>query len=115
MSSVGTIVGLICGFVWASPALAQVGEAVPLPPDVVARDAEGRVTVRAVRIAEPLTIDGQLDEDVYRDVPAIDGFVQQEPRRKRSRPARRPKPGSSSTTTTSTSRRATGTASPSAW
>src|SRR5207248_2450033 len=39
----------------------------------------GQTTVRAVRLTEPLRIDGALDEAVYRTVPPIDGFIQQEP------------------------------------
>jgi len=69
------------------PASAQGdGGPSPLRPDVfsspaatVARDSAGRVTVRATRISEPLSIDGALDEDVYARVQAIDGFLQQEP------------------------------------
>ncbi len=45
----------------------------------MARDADGRVTVRAVRIAEPIVVDGRLDDPIYEAVPAIDGFVQQLP------------------------------------
>jgi len=37
------------------------------------------VTVRAVRVATPLRIDGRLDEDVYSAVESITGFIQQEP------------------------------------
>ena len=48
-------------------------------PAVAARDAEGRMTLRAVRLAEPLAIDGVLDERFYRDVPALSDFVQVEP------------------------------------
>ena len=51
----------------------------PVPPEVIARDAAGRVTVRAVRIETPLSIDGRLDEAVYGEVPAISGFIQNEP------------------------------------
>ncbi|HSF19757.1 MAG TPA: DUF5916 domain-containing protein [Vicinamibacteria bacterium] len=51
----------------------------PAPPAVVARDAEGRVTVRATRVREPVIIDGVLDDPVYHEVEAIAGFVQQEP------------------------------------
>jgi hypothetical protein len=40
---------------------------------------DGGVTIRAVRIAEPLHIDGRLDEGVYTTVPAISDFMQQEP------------------------------------
>ena len=51
----------------------------PVPPEVLARDAAGRVTVRAVRIETPLSIDGRLDEAVYGEVLAISGFIQNEP------------------------------------
>lgn len=55
---------------------------VPLPPtlpEVVARDEAGRVTLRAVRVEEAVSLDGKLDDDVYTRVKAITGFVQQEP------------------------------------
>lgn len=52
----------------------------PRPPASVARDAAGRVTVRAVRSVRPITLDGALDDEVYAEVQPIDGFVQQEPR-----------------------------------
>jgi Domain of unknown function (DUF5916) len=51
----------------------------PDPPAVIAHDDEGRVTIRAVAIDEPLHIDGRLDEAIYRRVPAITEFVQIEP------------------------------------
>ena len=51
----------------------------PQPPEVVARDAAGRMTIRAVRLEVPLDIDGVLDERFYRDVPALTDFVQVEP------------------------------------
>jgi len=51
----------------------------PVAPDVITRDPEGRATLRAVRIAQPLRIDGALDETLYRDVPAISDFIQVEP------------------------------------
>ncbi|MEO5742637.1 MAG: hypothetical protein ABIS29_18780, partial [Vicinamibacterales bacterium] len=59
---------------------AAPGLAVPQPPATVVRTTEGRVTVRAVRIPEPLRLDGRLDESVYTTVPAISDFIQQEPR-----------------------------------
>ena len=43
------------------------------------RDADGRITVRAMRAGEPLRIDGRLDEAIYAATEAITGFVQQEP------------------------------------
>jgi hypothetical protein len=55
------------------------GPAPPLAPDVISRDGAGRATVRAVRVQEPVRIDGVLDEALYRDVPAISGFIQVEP------------------------------------
>jgi hypothetical protein len=55
------------------------GPSPPAPPAVMARDSQGRVTIRAVRIAEALRIDGVLDEAAYRTIPAIDDFIQQEP------------------------------------
>ena len=51
----------------------------PRPPAVVARDAQGRASVRAVRLATGIRLDGRLDEPVYETVPAIGDFVQQMP------------------------------------
>src|SRR3954469_23060615 len=47
---------------------------------VVERTAPDRVTVRAVRLATPLRVDGRLDEEVYARIPPISDFIQQEPR-----------------------------------
>jgi hypothetical protein len=55
------------------------GPPAPVAPATMTRDAEGRATVRAVRIASPINLDGQLDEAVYREVQAISGFIQTEP------------------------------------
>ena len=63
----------------AQPAPPPVQPPAPLPPDVVARDADGRVTVRAVALTERLRLDGRLDEEVYRAVPAVADFIQQLP------------------------------------
>lgn len=51
----------------------------PIAPEVISRNAEGGVTVRAVRIPEPLRVDGKLDEEIYTRVPAFGDFVQQDP------------------------------------
>ena len=51
----------------------------PRPPAVIARDTQRRATVRAVKLATGLRLDGRLDEPVYGFVPAIDDFIQQEP------------------------------------
>ena len=48
----------------------------PAAPEIIARDERGRATLRAVRLTEPLTLDGALDERVYRDVPPVTGFFQ---------------------------------------
>ncbi len=56
------------------------GPAPPEAPDVIARDETGRVTVRAIRLPESLQVDGKLEESVYRTVPSMSGFIQQEPR-----------------------------------
>ncbi|MSO56466.1 MAG: hypothetical protein EXQ55_06025 [Acidobacteria bacterium] len=61
------------------PAPVIDGPPPPVPPAVVTRDAEGHVTLRAVRLAEPLILDGRLDDPVYDTVPAVSDFVQQEP------------------------------------
>ena len=56
------------------------GPAPPLAPEVIRRSADlTRATMRAVRITSPLTIDGRLDEAIYRTVPSISDFIQQEP------------------------------------
>ena len=59
-------------------AAAQAPPAVVLP-QTMSRDAEGRVTVTAVRVTTPLRIDGVLDEALYRTVTPISDFVQLEP------------------------------------
>jgi len=51
----------------------------PLTPEVIARDSEGRITVRATRLAEPIVVDGRLDDPVYSRVKPVNGFIQQEP------------------------------------
>jgi hypothetical protein len=63
------------------PAVAAQNPAdgIPVPPAVQARDSEGRVTVRAVRVEEPPRIDALLDESIYRQQTPITGFIQQDP------------------------------------
>ncbi|MEQ1758933.1 MAG: DUF5916 domain-containing protein [Vicinamibacterales bacterium] len=55
------------------------GPAAPMAPAVLARDSQGRVTVRAVRLASPLTIDGTLSEPTYEVTESMGGFIQNEP------------------------------------
>ena len=39
----------------------------PVPPAVASRDEAGHVTIRAIRLTEPLVLDGRLDERIYHD------------------------------------------------
>ena len=61
------------------PPLTIDGPAPPHPPDVISRDANGRATMRAIRLVEPLRVDGALNERVYIEVPAVTDFIQKEP------------------------------------
>ncbi len=56
------------------------GPEAPLAPAMINRDTQGKATMRAVRISRPITLDGQLDDDVYATIPAVGGFIQQFPR-----------------------------------
>ena len=49
-------------------------------PETITRGSDGDVTVRAVRLDEPLSLDGALDEAVYQRVRPASGFIQIEPR-----------------------------------
>ena len=49
------------------------------PSEVVTRDVIDGVTVRAVMLESPLSLDGRLEEDIYQQVPSISDFIQQEP------------------------------------
>ena len=52
----------------------------PAPPAVITRDASGHATVRAIKLTAPLTVDGRLDEGVYRDELPFGGLLQVVPR-----------------------------------
>ena len=54
------------------------GPPVPVPPEVITRDASGRATVRAVRLGAPIRVDGQLDEALYKG-PSMSDFIQAAP------------------------------------
>ncbi|MDA1092623.1 MAG: DUF5916 domain-containing protein [Acidobacteria bacterium] len=51
----------------------------PVAPAVMTRDEQGRTTVRAIRLSVGIRVDGELDEAVYTEVPAITDFLQQVP------------------------------------
>ena len=53
----------------ATPIFAQEPLA-PIGLPVMTRDAEGHATVRAVRLSQPLRIDGRLDDEIYQTVSA---------------------------------------------
>ena len=55
------------------------GPSAPVAPETMNRNAAGRATVRATRLTQPLRIDGALDEALYRELPAMNGFIQIEP------------------------------------
>ena len=63
----------------APDTFAAGGPPPPVAPETVSRDESGHATVRAVRIDQPLRLDGRLDEEVYALVPPVDGFIQQLP------------------------------------
>ena len=50
----------------------------PIPPSVITRDG-GQATMRAIRLTEPLEVDGRLDESVYDTVEPVSDFIQQLP------------------------------------
>jgi hypothetical protein len=62
---------LVSALLLPASALAQRPPQAP-PPTVPA--------ITATQVSEPIRIDGQLDEPLYRDVPPVTGFLQVEPR-----------------------------------
>ena len=105
----------LCAAAAAAPAGAQSVDvsadapAAPIAPEVITRDNDGRATIRAVRVSQPLRIDGALDEILYRDV-RRSRTSSRSSRTAARPPPNAPRPGSPSTTTTSTCRSRCGTA-----
>jgi hypothetical protein len=66
----------------ARPVVAEqaMPPAAPVAPATIVRDSGGRATVRAIRLSEPLRLDGRLEEEVYRTVEPFGDFVQALPR-----------------------------------
>src|SRR5262245_14123160 len=56
------------------------GPPAPVPPATISRDDRGQATVRAIRLAAPLAVDGRLDEDVYTQNPPFGELIQVVPR-----------------------------------
>ena len=52
------------------------GSPPPVAPSTITRDASGRPTVRAIRLDEPLVLDGKLDDAIYSDHPPFGDFIQ---------------------------------------
>ncbi|NNL30079.1 MAG: carbohydrate binding family 9 domain-containing protein [Gemmatimonadetes bacterium] len=55
------------------------GSPPPAFPASITRDARGRATVRAIRLDEPLVLDGELNESVYSEYRPFGDFVQVTP------------------------------------
>ena len=55
------------------------GPAPPVVPEVITRDDLGNATVRAVRLTQPIQLDGQLDEAFYQVTHSISDFIQSVP------------------------------------
>src|SRR4029450_5888982 len=47
------------------PSVVIAGPPPPDPPLMLSRDASGKATVRAIKLARPLTVDGTLDHELY--------------------------------------------------
>ena len=55
------------------------GPPAPLAPAVITRDERGQATVRAIKLKTPLTLDGALDEEVYKLEAPFGGLIQVAP------------------------------------
>ncbi|HUE87025.1 MAG TPA: DUF5916 domain-containing protein [Vicinamibacterales bacterium] len=55
------------------------GSPPPVPPESITRDERRRATVRAIKLIEPLRVDGRLDEAVYQQHAPFGGFIQVAP------------------------------------
>ena len=69
------VVGIALGGASLSPVLAQVPESTPLPLN----NPTLRPIASAVKVSSPPTIDGVLDEGMWKDAVPLSGFVQAEP------------------------------------
>ena len=61
-----------------APAVPIDGSAAPAAPASITRDDRRRPTVRAIKLAEEFTLDGQLDERVYTENEPFGQFIQVE-------------------------------------
>ena len=74
------LAGLVAARLSAQPVMRNDAPPAPVAPASVSRDAQGQATVRAIRLDEPLRVDGRLDEAVYAQNESVSGFIQQVPR-----------------------------------
>ena len=72
---------IVASVMVASPGAAQVPPVTSASPAAQAspRDAQGRLTLRAIRQASAMRIDGKLDEPLYANVQPVSDFIQMEP------------------------------------
>jgi Domain of unknown function (DUF5916) len=56
------------------------GPVPPIAPETISRDAQGRATIRAIKLSEPLRVDGKLDERIYTDERPFGDLLQVVPR-----------------------------------
>ena len=63
--------------------MASIGQAqtavLPVLPATFVRSEDGQSTIRAVRLKEPLTLNGRLDEAIYNTVEPATGFLHENP------------------------------------
>jgi len=64
---------------FAQPAPVITGPPAPVAPAVITRDSAQQATVRAIKLAAPLTLDGVLDEAVYTTEAPFGGLIQVAP------------------------------------
>jgi hypothetical protein len=64
----------------AAPSVEIDGSPAPVAPESITRDERQRATVRAIKLTEPLRVDGSLDEDVYKQFAPFGGFIQVAPK-----------------------------------
>ena len=77
----GTVATLPASMPTSEAAILDIidGPPPPIAPEVMTRDTDGRTTIRAIKLAQGIRLDGRLDEPVYLTVPAITGFIQHSP------------------------------------
>ena len=68
----------VSGEILVDPAIVIDGPPPPIPPAVINREG-GQATMRAIRLAAGIRVDGRLDEPVYDAVAPVSDFIQQLP------------------------------------